>query len=367
MTLELLANILTEFALKRNLVNYASFGPSIYELNPKDIVAYPILFLSPTETINVGKNTTTYGFTFYFIDRLLEDSSNETQIFSIGADTLTNFLRQIKDFDWAVEVSDPSIRLFTNSEKMQDRCAGAYTTVNLTVLNDANCPIYFASDGTPIGNYLPAGYGDITTLVTDKEFEQTLRHYTLTENFATINGSAITEGGNIVISGGGSGGSYDEEIAALSAKTNDNASKIANLSASTTSGYSALRQEIESLSGGTFDALTGISGEITELSSVTSGISTDLAALSAYTESIVIPDLSEYTLTSTTAELSAATSGIAVDLETLSAQTSANTAQIEILQTSAVTSTTVRHIWYGTDADYQLIDPKDPSTLYIVQ
>ena len=63
--------------------------------------------------------------------------------------------------------------------------------------------------------------------------------------------------------------------------------------------------------------------------------------------------LSGYTTTAQTDELSAVTSALTLEVQELTA--------------SAVTSTTIRHIWYGTDADYQIIDPKDPSTLYIVQ
>ena len=186
MTLELLIQVLCEFGLKRNLVNWASAGPSIYALNPEQIKYYPFLFISPTERIEVRTNTTEYGLTIYFADRLLEDRSNETQIFSIGAETLTNFLRQIENLEGIVDVTDPSIRLFTNSEKMQDRLAGAYTTVTITVLNEVGCPTYFDSEGQAIGSFLPAGYGDIKTLVTEDQFLNTIKKYTLTKNFAKI-------------------------------------------------------------------------------------------------------------------------------------------------------------------------------------
>ena len=95
MTLELLIQILSDFGIKRNLVNWVSAGPSIYALNPVEIKEYPLFFISPTERIEVKKNTTEYGLTIYFCDRLLEDNSNETQIYSTGAETLTNFIRQI--------------------------------------------------------------------------------------------------------------------------------------------------------------------------------------------------------------------------------------------------------------------------------
>lgn len=143
MTLEYLIQVLCDLAIKHNLVNWASAGPSVYGLNPVEIKDYPLFFISPTERIEVRKNTTQYGLTIYYIDRLLEDNSNEIQIYSVAADSITNFLRQIRELDSVVEASDPSIRLFTQSEKMQDRVAGGYTTVNITVLNNNNCPVYF--------------------------------------------------------------------------------------------------------------------------------------------------------------------------------------------------------------------------------
>lgn len=143
MTLEYLIQVLCEAGIKWNLVNYAASGPSIYALNPEEIDAYPLFFISPTESVTVKKNTTDYGFTIYFCDRLLEDSSNETQIYSTGVDSLSNFIRQIRGLNSIVDVTYPVIRLFTSSEKMQDRLAGAYTTITITALNNSNCPVYF--------------------------------------------------------------------------------------------------------------------------------------------------------------------------------------------------------------------------------
>ena len=114
---------------------------------------------------------------------------------------------------------------------------------------------------------------------------------------------------------------------------------------------------------------------------VTSGIAVDLQALSAYTETIIVPDMSGYTTTAVTAELSAATSGIAVNVETLSAATSGIavdlqtlsgvtsgiTSDLQTLQTSAVTSTSIHIIWTGTQAQYDAITYHNPNTLYIVQ
>ena len=420
MTLELLANALTEFALRRNLVNYAAFGPSVYALNPEEVRDYPLCFLSPTERIEVGKNTTIYGLTIYFIDRLLEDNSNETQIYSIAADTLTNFLRQVKDFEWVVDISDPSIRLFTQSEKMQDRCAGGFCTVNITVLNNSNCPVYFDVDGTPIGSYVPSQYKDVTILVTETELENRLKKYTYTKDFATINGSAITEGGNIIIQGGG--GDYDEEIAELSGTcqtlssiTAQNSAKIDEIG----SGYTTLQNEIETLSGETFDAISGVSQNLSELSAYTQTISgqtgpqgpvgpqgekgdkgdkgdtgekgeqgpqgetgpqgpkgdtgeVDYSRLSAYTTTAVTAELSAATeeIKSNVGDLSGTTAGILQTLpnkqDTLQPGTNITISGNTISAAGNVSSVSIFTIWTGTSEEYSSIAVKDPTTLYIV-
>ena len=140
MSIERLLDTLGTLAVKNNLINWAGYGGSVYEINTATIEDYPILFLSPTDDIRVGKYFTTYGLTIYYIDRLLGDNSNDTQIFSAGELTLANFMRQVRHLEGIVRVEDEyTIRLFTETEKMNDRCAGAYARVRITVLNDVNC------------------------------------------------------------------------------------------------------------------------------------------------------------------------------------------------------------------------------------
>ena len=150
MTLELLLNTLCELAVKYNLINYAAAGPSIYALNSATIKGYPFIFISPTDEVVVRKYLTTYGLTIFYCDRLLLDSMNETQIFSVGIDTINNFIRQLRKLDGIVEIGDYSIRLFSENEKMNDRVNGAYARVNITVLNDLNCAAWFEEESEPV-------------------------------------------------------------------------------------------------------------------------------------------------------------------------------------------------------------------------
>ncbi len=410
MTLEALQYLVTDLALKHNLVNCAMSGPSIYAINPEDIKEYPLIFVSPTGTHTIKENTTRYSLTFFYMDRLFEDSSNEETINSAGIETLRNLKLQLSKIEVVTDIQeDADIRLFTETERMADRVAGAYMTIWIETLNPSTCPAFFDEYGFYMGNYFATeGLENVLdglaskewverliaglsiSGITPEEFERIMGKYVLERNFATINGSKITnkevftlvEQGeyseqiqqilqaisantqdiqtvennltsvtqdiqnitnnvtsiteNITVLSGdtteiennitnlsastqqeieniyraisaATPDDYEavktqvsantEDIATLSAKTSENGAKIADLSGSTSSAVSSLTHDIETLS----QAISGYTpqgyetlqqqvsantGNIAELSGITTGISSDLQALSAYTETI---------------------------------------------------------------------------------
>lgn len=140
MTLQTLLYNISEYGISRKIINYSAAGTSIYELNNQNVKNYPILFASPTGTHTVGKDTTTFSLTLYYIDRLLTDSSNDVEVFSTAVEVLKSIIVGIDNMDGVVGVSDSySVTNFTDTEVMSDRCAGAYATVDITVLNDSIC------------------------------------------------------------------------------------------------------------------------------------------------------------------------------------------------------------------------------------
>lgn len=372
MTLQNLADILCEYALRANLVNAAYFGPSIYEAAAGEVNQYPYIFISPTETSEVKKNTTVYRLTIYYVDRLLNDSENETNIFSVAIDTLANYLRQIKDIEGIVDADLPTVRNFTQSEKLQDRCAGGYCTVRIETLNDINCPIFYTPDGTPINTWLPAKYGGIVNLVTEEELDNRLKKYTLTKNFATINGSAITEGGDIVIEGGSG---VTPDLSELSAQTVSNTYNIETLSGA----CGSLGTDLATLSAYT-ETLSGATPEL-----IGSAITSAVTSANAYTDekinNLTIPsktsDLENDSGFITSAETkeqiesynyttSAVTENIINSALTGYYNSGQTNQAISAATQNMVTSETVRIIWTGSQAQYDLIDPKDPNTFYII-
>lgn len=339
MTIERLLYDISEISLKNNLVNAAYAGPSIYNINGTTVLDYPYLFTSPTDDITVGENTTRYGLTLYYVDRLLSDSSNEVDIFSTGVETLKNIIRQLELLDEIVDVTDePIIRLFTETQKMADSCAGAYCRLSITALNTAACPVYFDETGAPLGTYIPSVIKDQSILenlasknwviqyiadhgsgVDEKEvkklIKQELRYYTKTSDFATINGSGITSGEtyNLVER------DYFNEF--LSGYSQDILDIYSAISAATPEDYTELRnqvsantEDIAELSGATENIGSGLS----ELSGVTAQIGDDLQSLSG----TVVGNIDKI------ADISGATDQNASDIEALSGATTALSQQV---------------------------------------
>ena len=388
MTIERLMYDISEFAIKNNLVNASYAGPSIYEVNGGTVRDYPYLFTSPTDDITVGENTTQYGLTLYYVDRLLTDGGNEVDVFSNGVETLKNIIRQLEYLDEIVDVTEnPTIRLFTETQRMADSCAGAYCRLTVTALNAAACPVYFDETGAPIGTYIPAAIKDQSVLVNlasknwvvnyinehypsgstdvkviERLIHEALEEYTKTQDFATINGSGITDGeayellekavfeefqleyrqtvsalteaisavtpeGYEELKQQVSGNS--EDISELSGITYAIGADISELSGFTASAITALDEAVDGVESG----LTALDGAIGVLSAATEGIGSNLGVLSGFTAQAVssitldISALSGATsaafsgLSSDLAQLSATTSGIAVDLATLSGLT----------------------------------------------
>lgn len=360
MTLETLIYNIGELALKKNLVNAYFAGGSLYELNAETINEYPIIFLTPAGDHTVKENTTRFSLTIYYADRLWDDDRNETDICSAAIETLKNLMRQISYLDWVAYVQEePSIRLFTETERMNDRVAGAYMQIWVEVLNASTCPEFLDELGRPMGNYIPGNinvldsyatkawvilqkYADKPWVLeqienikmsggtTDKQvlemIASALTEYTKTNGFATINNSAITEGGDfqlversefnnysamtagelekiIELIGNIPMSSVTENIAALSSVTNSHTENISTLSALTNSHT----EDIAALSSVTNNHTEGISS----LSSVTNSHTEDINALSALTSSHTQDIIS----------LSAKTSAITEDLGVLSGYT----------------------------------------------
>lgn len=140
MTLEDLLYKIGETAIKNKIINFSAVGGDVYDLNVENIKDYPVLFASPTGTHQVRENTTEYEVTFYFLDRLLSDDVNDVQIFSTAIEQLKLILTMVENIKGVLDVTDDyEIQNFTETERMNDRVAGAFATVKIMIQNMSGC------------------------------------------------------------------------------------------------------------------------------------------------------------------------------------------------------------------------------------
>ena len=127
-------------AKEQKCVNYSAYGTSLYQLNPKNIENYPVLFASPTGEHLIEQNTVTYSITLYYFDRLLEDYSNDIDIYSAGISQLQNIVNGIGKIEGVLKVEEGyQITNFADTESFNDSLCGAYTTIQIQVVNDEIC------------------------------------------------------------------------------------------------------------------------------------------------------------------------------------------------------------------------------------
>lgn len=142
MDLKTLLNEIAKIAIAQKVINYACAGTDIFQLNGRKIDAYPVLFSSPTGNHLVEKNTTTFEITLYYFDRLLEDNSNDIDIYSTSVEQLKNLIIWIADIEGIVEIQDGyNITNFSEVETFNDRIAGSYAIVQISVVNDTTCGV----------------------------------------------------------------------------------------------------------------------------------------------------------------------------------------------------------------------------------
>lgn len=378
MTIERLLYDISEIALKNNLVNAAYAGPSLYNLNGETVRDYPYIFTSPTDDITVGENTSTYGLTLFFVDRLLEDSSNEVDIFSVGVETLKNLIKQLEGLDEIVSVGDtPIIRLFTETQKMADFCAGAYVRLRVTVLNSVACPVYFDTDGTPLGNYIPSSINDVNVLDNLASKNWVIEY--IAASGGTVSGYAteqyVREYVDNAVSGFTTEQYVDNAVSGLASEQYvDNATSglaTEQYVDNATSGLSTEEYVDNAVSGlsteqyvdGKFNALTA---QTQELSASTVAIENRMSAFttSAETKEIVDDAVSgmatEHYVNSA---LSAYTP--TQNFSTINGSGITEGGNLEIQ--GGIDSATIKHIWTGTQQEYNALVNYWADTLYFIQ
>lgn len=141
----------------------------VFRLNAIPDVNYGVFaWLQNEHSTEENSNILTYNFTFFYVDRLTEDRSNELEVQSQGIETLENILRSLPDL--GLYPAGYSFRTF--NQRFSDECAGVFCTVSLDAAKDTLCATAYESLNGPQGYILTkTGEGWSWTTPSGKTFK----------------------------------------------------------------------------------------------------------------------------------------------------------------------------------------------------
>lgn len=118
------------------LINEFGEG-DVYEYMNSGSHKYPCLFLTLTN-ITTDDDGTTYNFTLFYIDRLLDNNINKVNVQSTGVNVIKQVLNKMTESLYEVQINSLDFTPFT--EKFADYCGGAFANVSindaLDIMND---------------------------------------------------------------------------------------------------------------------------------------------------------------------------------------------------------------------------------------
>lgn len=136
-----LATYICRLAIGSRYFNWMAEG-DIYDLNDRTIKDYPAGLISFTGPHTFLPSSTRFRVSIFYIDRLTDDNSNATQIYSNGIECLKNLINGLRHDEYILKVSE-EIQMMpflgVEAQVLSDRCAGVYATLDITVKNETKC------------------------------------------------------------------------------------------------------------------------------------------------------------------------------------------------------------------------------------
>ena len=141
---------MTLLELIKTIEVIASHQPSIkmvvendvFRLNKKSDARYGVFaFVQREHSSSIDSSVISYSFTFFYVDRLKNDRSNQIEIQSVGVQTLDNIIRQLDELGIYSETTY-TFQVF--NQRFLDECAGVFCNVTLSVPVGSLCPEDFA-------------------------------------------------------------------------------------------------------------------------------------------------------------------------------------------------------------------------------
>lgn len=114
----------------------------IFRLNSKSDARYGVFgWTQGQHSTSAESSMFTYSFTFFYVDRLKQDVSNQIEVQSVGIQTLDNILRELDDLGIYI---GSTYNFQTFNQRFVDECAGVFCDVSLQVPVSSMCSESFA-------------------------------------------------------------------------------------------------------------------------------------------------------------------------------------------------------------------------------
>ena len=144
MTLKEAIKVIEEVASRQPSINMIVEN-DVFRLNAKADARYGVFaWLQGQHSTSIDSNTLSLQFTFFYVDRLTEDKSNQLEIQSVGIQTLDNILRKLDELGMWVS-NNYTFQAF--NQRFLDECAGVFCNVTIDIPISSVCPESFADFG----------------------------------------------------------------------------------------------------------------------------------------------------------------------------------------------------------------------------
>lgn len=125
------------------LEGYAIEQPSIHTIVPSDIyrlnampsAEYGVFCWTQRQHSVTADGNITFNFVLFYVDRLMADKSNETEIQDVGISTISNIIKMLNEDGYDIQ----SWTIDTFNQRFVDECAGVFANVAISAQMDNIC------------------------------------------------------------------------------------------------------------------------------------------------------------------------------------------------------------------------------------
>ena len=135
MTLAQVIDIFEKVAMQQPSINMIVQN-DVFRINSSPSLKYGVFAWTQGQHSGIIAGMTSFAFSFFYVDRLKEDLSNQVEVQSAGCETIGNILRALEEYD--IEVGNYTMQTF--NQRFTDECAGVFCNVTLSVPQVSACP-----------------------------------------------------------------------------------------------------------------------------------------------------------------------------------------------------------------------------------